>query len=252
MSFPNSPTNGQLYTNALGTVYLYDSTRTAWNISTQTVTGVTGLQGITGVGTGATGVIGPTGIQGNTGIAGGTGVIGPTGIRGTTGIKGNSEYLLFADQLDNPNNVDWKVNALAPANSDSSYSAVTVRRFDDTTEEGVGFSLEPPSGTSNVITDFRSRAQTAPANSAKVVLKLYNRGFPDNVAVEAWTAGTVLTPLDFTNNTFFQYDTQILTYATLGITAGRRTQFELTRTGADATDTLSGDWDLDLLKISFN
>lgn len=33
MSFPLSPVNGQAYTNALGTKYVYDSTRTAWNIS---------------------------------------------------------------------------------------------------------------------------------------------------------------------------------------------------------------------------
>jgi hypothetical protein len=34
MAFPLTPTDGEFYTNTLGTVYRYDSTRTAWLIST--------------------------------------------------------------------------------------------------------------------------------------------------------------------------------------------------------------------------
>jgi hypothetical protein len=54
-SFPLSPVNGQIWTNPLGTGYVYDSTRTAWLINSQTVVGQTGLQG-------------PTGVQGQTGF----------------------------------------------------------------------------------------------------------------------------------------------------------------------------------------
>lgn len=39
MSFPSSPTNDQTYTNALGTLYKYDSTKTVWNILTQSGSG---------------------------------------------------------------------------------------------------------------------------------------------------------------------------------------------------------------------
>ena len=72
MTFPASPINDQTYVNALGTEYLYDSTRTAWKIFSQNVTGITGLQGFTGI-------QGETGIQGFTGIQGGTGIQGITG-----------------------------------------------------------------------------------------------------------------------------------------------------------------------------
>jgi len=46
MSFPTSPTNGQIYSNALGTTYSYDSTKTAWLI-----VGASGITGTTGTGT---------------------------------------------------------------------------------------------------------------------------------------------------------------------------------------------------------
>ena len=69
MSFPFSPTNGQLYTTALGTSYRYDAARTAWIINSQTIVGLTGVQGQTGL-QGSTGLQGPTGVQGNTGQQG--------------------------------------------------------------------------------------------------------------------------------------------------------------------------------------
>ena len=68
MSFPQTPTNGQLYSNPIGTQFQYDSTRHAWNIVSQAVTGVTGVQGPTGIqGLGQTGI---QGMQGDTGLQG--------------------------------------------------------------------------------------------------------------------------------------------------------------------------------------
>ena len=66
MAFPSSPIDGQLYSQALGTEYRYDSTRTAWIINGQAITGATGVQGLTGVAgeTGVAGVAGETGVQG--------------------------------------------------------------------------------------------------------------------------------------------------------------------------------------------
>jgi hypothetical protein len=67
MSFPTSPSNGQLYTTSLGYQYQYDSTTTAWLF---VATGSTGVQGITGAfGTGYVKLqtFGTTGLQGQTG-----------------------------------------------------------------------------------------------------------------------------------------------------------------------------------------
>jgi hypothetical protein len=153
--------------------------------------------------------------------------------------------------LDSPLTANWKVNAFAPASADASNTALTVRRFDDTLEEGVGFILETPLGISNVVLDFKARPYSLQTGVKSVVPKLYARGIPDNTAVTAWSTGTRLTPVDYTNNVFYHYDQRIVSMATLGMTAGQATQFELTRVGSDATDTVVGDWALLSIGVSF-
>ena len=49
MAFPTAPYDGELYTNQLQTEYRYDSTRGAWIINSQEITGATGVQGATGI-----------------------------------------------------------------------------------------------------------------------------------------------------------------------------------------------------------
>lgn len=93
MAFPTSPTDGQTYSNALGTEYLYVAADNKWVIKTQDI-GVTGLQGATGLigligNTGAQGFTGAQGITGLRGITGLAGAQGATGIRGVTGAQGN-------------------------------------------------------------------------------------------------------------------------------------------------------------------
>ncbi len=161
------------------------------------------------------------------------------------------EFQFFADQLENPNNADWVVNALAPASADSNNAGLTVRLFDDTTEEGVGFTIEVPAGATNIVFDFVARAETAPGIANTVGLNIYNRGIPDNAAVQAFSAATQLTDIDIPTNEFFQEDTQSVTLATLGVTAGETTQFELTRVAPTGGTDLTGDWDLLLCKVSF-
>lgn len=69
MSFPQVPIDGQSYSNALGTEYRFDSTRSIWVINSQEITGNTGIQGVTGI-SGSSGSNGVTGVQGVTGIQG--------------------------------------------------------------------------------------------------------------------------------------------------------------------------------------
>lgn len=67
MSFPINPSDGDTYTNLLGTRYKYSESNKAWRISSQEIIGATGMQGETGL-AGSTGLIGETGAQGETGI----------------------------------------------------------------------------------------------------------------------------------------------------------------------------------------
>jgi len=153
-------------------------------------------------------------------------------------------FTFQADQFDNPVTANWAINALAPASADTANSALTVRRFDDTTEEGVGGQVTVPSGAVNVTFYFKSRAQTAPGATAGVQPTFYHRLIPDNAAVGAWSAALNLTAISIPTNTNFQYDSQTISLATLGWSAGEHRQFELTRRGTQGGDTLTGDWDL--------
>lgn len=160
-----------------------------------------------------------------------------------------TKFLFYADQLDNPVSADWAVNTLAPATADNTNSGITVRAFDDTLEEGVGFILTIPTGACGFTIGFKSKANTAPGGVSTVQTNLYHRTIPDNAAVGAWSAGLALTPISIPTNVFFQYDTQTIQLATLSITTGTLVQFELTRD--DGGLGLVGDWNLAELSVEF-
>lgn len=160
-------------------------------------------------------------------------------------------YDFMADQLDNPVTSNWAVNALAPLSADTVNTAIPVRRFDDTTEEGVGFLLFIPANATNVVFNFTHRAQTAPGSTQTVQYSHYRRTINNNSAVSAWSAVANFSTFSIPNNTNFQYGSQTISLATLGLTAGTLVQFEITRRGTQGGDTLTGDLDLAELRIGF-
>ena len=160
-------------------------------------------------------------------------------------------YQFFADQLDSPVTADWAVNSVAAASSCTNNSALTVRRFVDASEDGVGFTLLTPTGATNIVFSFVSRAEVAPGSTLNVVPKVYVREFQDNTAPESWSAGTLMTALAFPTNENWQYDSQTIALSTLSMVAGRVFQCEITRAGADGSDTLTTDWTLLMLGVAF-
>lgn len=163
------------------------------------------------------------------------------------------KFQFYGDQFDNPRNADWAINSLARAYKDSNNNAITVRQFDDTTEEGIGFTVKIPTGATNIILGLHSRAETAAASSLSVVPRIYVREFPDNLAVESWSTGTDLTTLIMgTSNEFFQYDSQTIALSSLSLNTGRIAQFELTRNAGSGSDTLVDDWVLFMLGVDFS
>jgi len=158
--------------------------------------------------------------------------------------------LFYADQLDNPVNANWIVNALAPVEADPTNAALPIRAFDDTTEEGIGFILSIPSGVTKMRIYLKGRARTAPGAARTVGVKLYYRQIYDNAAVSTTWAGTndgskVLADIDIPTNAFFQYDSQTLDLITdfaPDVILGKLYQFELTRINPTAGTELVGDW----------
>lgn len=286
MAFPTNPNDNDLYESSNGIVYIYDAADDAWRVygyknfpltGPQGETGAEGLPGLQGV-TGIQGETGKQGVQGETGLSGEAGAQGTTGyqgitgasgvdalqgetglsgVQGETGIQGETgvslaipaTFTFQAADFDNPNSSDWAVNVLAPAAADSNNAGISVRLFDDTTEEGVGFMFTIPSGTTSLKFYFKSRAETAPVGAVAAVPRLYHRDLNDNAAIDAWSSGTDFTALAFPTNENWQYDEQTITLSTLGLTAGELVQFELTRNTASGSDDLTGDWALVELRV---
>lgn len=158
----------------------------------------------------------------------------------------------FATSLDSPNNSDWVVNALAPSIADPTNSAITVRQFSNSTEQGVGLFVPVPVGATNVTFSFRGRAQTAPGAAAVVQPRLYRRALANNGAVGSWSAAFEFNNIAIPTNAFFQYASQTVTLAALGITPGLLYQFELTRRVTGVTGTnLAANFLLAELTIEF-
>jgi hypothetical protein len=160
-------------------------------------------------------------------------------------------FVYGADQLLFPNNSDWAVNAATDLAPDSNNAAIPVRLFDDTDEEGIGLQVTVPPLSTSMIVKLVSRAETAPAGARTVGIKLYQRGLPDNGAVESWSSGTALDDVDIPTNEYWQYDEQTISLSSLGVTAGEFTQFELTRVNPQAGTELSGDWALLRVALEF-
>jgi hypothetical protein len=158
--------------------------------------------------------------------------------------------LYYADMFDNPVSSDWAVNGLAPATADPLNNALTIRAFDDTLEEGVGFLCTIPTGIASMTLRTKARAAAAPSSGTGVVMRLHYRTIPNNAAVTAW-ANTTLTTIAIPTNAFYQYDFQTFTLASLGLAPGATVQFELTRQGNATADTLSGDFYLIEVSVEF-
>ena len=157
-------------------------------------------------------------------------------------------YVFRAETWQSPRGTDWAVNDFASISADSNNSGLRVRRFDDTTAEGVGQIVHVPINATDVVFRFVSRAETAPGGAQTVSLNFYERGMPDNGAVDAWSTAVAFADLSMPTNENWQTDTETFTLAALGLTAGQTHQIEITRDGAG---TLTGDWTLLSLVVEF-
>lgn len=157
-------------------------------------------------------------------------------------------YVFRAETWQSPRGTDWAVNDFASLGADTNNSALRVRRFDDTTAEGVGQIVHVPINATDVVFRFVSRAETAPGGAQTVSLNFYERGMPDNGAVDAWSSAVAFADLSMPTNENWQTDTETFTLAALGLTAGQTHQIEIVR---DGVGTLSGDWTLLSLVVEF-
>jgi hypothetical protein len=151
--------------------------------------------------------------------------------------------VFYADQFDEPISSDWSVATNAPAMSDATYAAISVRAFSKSTEQGVGFMLSIPNNATAINLRLKGRAATAPSAAAAVQMRLHRRTITLNAAPSAWTI-TALNTVTIPTNAFYQSFVQTMSLTSLGLSPNTLVQFELTRQGSASADTLSGDFDL--------
>lgn len=160
-------------------------------------------------------------------------------------------YDFYADQVEYPTGTDWDVNVGAPASADSNNSALTVRLFDDTVDEAIGFIVKVPEQAKfmRVVTHARRESGVTLQNA---IMVLHDRAIPDAGAVGAWSTN-VLTTIALPANENFVYDETFTpgTLASWGLTAGEIYQMQLSRDANAGGDTLVGDLALLSITIEF-
>jgi hypothetical protein len=137
--------------------------------------------------------------------------------------------------------------------ADTNNAGLSVRRFDDSTEEGVGFDSFVPTGATTIVLDIIARPEVAATviGDDDIQMRLYGRSIPDNTTMGTWT-GVNLASIDIDLNTEdWVYRTLTASVTGIGLTGGEHAQFELTRDGGAGGDDLVGDWDLLNLRLSF-
>jgi len=157
----------------------------------------------------------------------------------------------YAENLRGTDSADFAISDEAPPVVDSNNNAINVRAFNDTLEEGVARKICIPATATSIKFTYSSRAETAPGGAATVKLNFYEREIPDNAAPTAWSSAIQLTDISIPTNEFFQLDTQTITLATLGLTAGKKHQIILSRDATDGGDDLADDWNLLYWKVEY-
>jgi hypothetical protein len=156
-----------------------------------------------------------------------------------------SQVQLDMSQVLDTSNSDWAISMPATIEDDGNNNAFTVARFSGTVEQGVGFYVDIPAGSTQIKFTLISRAVTLPSTCVFCVPKLYFRRLEDNAMPSNWTS-QLMTKVELPGNVFFQRDEEsfLLTDFDPDLVAGGSYQFELTRDYSNIDDDLIGDWNL--------
>ena len=146
---------------------------------------------------------------------------------------------------------DWATTVPAGMAADLVNPAILLRRFDDTTDEGVGWTVLIPVGVTQVDLTFISKAVTSPSAPNRTVgVAFKSREIPNNGGLGGWTS-TALSNLNIPQNVFPQRQSITVTLAALSLTADHVYQIELVRQNPSAGTELVGDWGLIYLIVEW-
>jgi hypothetical protein len=128
---------------------------------------------------------------------------------------------------------------------------MSVRQFSNTIETGVGTYITIPIGTTNMVFNFKGRAQTAPGVVSVIQPILYTRLIPVNAAIGTW-ATVPLDVMTIPTNTYMQAYAQTFSLSSMGIVADALYLIELTLSTSPASGVkLAGNWLMNEFTIAF-
>lgn len=158
------------------------------------------------------------------------------------GSVDNVKYLFAADQFLNPSTTGWAVSNIATPSVDTLNNELIVRRFDDTTEEGVGFIIKTPIYLNTFTLVVRGRAQSAPTALQTAYLKVYFKEIPDGGTIGSWQNYSI-GQLDIpSGSSDWHYTTMPISASTMGLSPNTVYLIEITRDTSNVDDDLSGDF----------
>ena len=138
-------------------------------------------------------------------------------------------FTYFAGGFSTPANADWAVNANAGVAVDASNAGINTQVFSNTVEQGVGLNVSIPQGAVYATFRVRGRSSAAQSGASVVQHKVYSRQLGSGAAMAAWSAPTNLSNVPVPANAYYQTNSQTVTLASLGLSAGAMYQLELTR-----------------------
>ena len=170
---------------------------------------------------------------------------------GTSGTLISITY--YANSVDSPITPDFAVNSLAPAIADPTNTALDVRSFSNTTEQGVAFMTTPPSGSISITITTIGRAATAPGTISVVQPRLYFRAIPNGTAMGAWSAANNMGAISIPTNAFYKTDIQTFSLSSFGLTPGITYLVEFTRNVVPTSGTnLPSAWYVPSVTVAYS
>lgn len=170
---------------------------------------------------------------------------------GTAGTLISTTY--YANSVDSPITSDFAVNGVAPAISDPLNTALDVRSFSNTTEQGIAFLITPPVGAINITITTIGRAATTPGGTRVVQPRLYFRAIPNGTAMGAWSTAYNMGVISIPNNIYYKTDIQTFSISTFGLSTGITYLVEFTRNIAPTSGTnLGSEWYMPSLTVAFS
>ena len=170
---------------------------------------------------------------------------------GTSGTLTSTTY--YANSVDSPVTSDFAVNAVAPAISDPSNTALDIRSFSNTTEQGIAFLTTPPNGAVTITITTIGRAATAPGAASVVQPRFYFRAIPNGTAMGAWSSANNMGVISIPTNAFYKTDIQSFPISSFGLVAGINYLVEFTRNLTPTSGTnLSSAWYMPSLTVAYS